>query len=349
MLHIPPLSMQPKHVISLAIVPVLSTLAPLQPGVPVSAPEETSEQESKIADKLLKVVIPLPKEVLANQDGLEEALVVVMIPAAVLASAKQAAKAIAINVSVPADLVLPAKDLEKLVGINLVVPVPIDILDRVETIIALPQVLRPQIAITTAASLSDASSAKALSIPLTQLAAAPALSELRDSHILLNIPPQRLINKDRIADKVVSLSFPFPISEDALVDSTNAMDLVLDVPIPDGLLDLIDKVLSVPKLSQLGEHAQANAHALRYYDSVVTDDGSSEYIQDDEWNSNNEPMTSLIDAHVLFAQEILLKMQTTPNIVVMRRADNASPSVAEIVPEPFVKLLRPVRFLAIKK
>jgi len=122
------------------------------------------------------------------------------------------------------------------------------------------------------------------------------------------------------------------------------MDLVLDVPIPDGLLDLIDKVLSVPKLSQIGEHGQANTHALRYYDSVVSEDGASEYIQDDEWSSNQEPMTSLLDAHVLFAQEILAKMQTTPNIVVMRRADNMSPTVADIVPEPFVKLLRPVCF-----
>ena len=334
-----------KHVINLAIVPVLSTLAPLQPGVPVSAPEETSEQGSKIADKLLKVVIPLPKEILANQDGLEEALVVVMIPAAVLASAKQAAKAIAINVSVPADLVLPAKDLEKLVGINLVVPVPIDILDRVETIIALPQVLRPQIALTSAASYSyDASSTKALSIPLTQLAAAPALSELRDSHILLNIPPQRLTSNDRIADKIVSLSFPFPSTEDAQVNSTNAMDMVLDVPIPDGLLDLIDKVLSVPKLSQLGESVQANDQILRHYDAIITDDGSSEYIQDDEWSFDQEPIMSLIDAHVLFAQEILLKMQTTPNIVVMRRADDAPSIIADIAPEPFVKLLRPVCF-----
>jgi len=224
-----------------------------------------------------------------------------------------------------------------------VVPVPIDILDRVETIITLPQVLRPQIALTSAASLSDdASSARALSIPLTRLASIPALSELRDSHILLNIPSQRLINKDRLADKIVSFSFPFPITKDALVDSTNAMDLVLDVPIPDGLLDLIDKVLSVPKLSQIGEHGQANTHALRYYDSVVSEDGASEYIQDDEWSSNQEPMTSLLDAHVLFAQEILAKMQTTPNIVVMRRAENMSPTVADIVPEPFVKFLRAV-------
>jgi len=246
--------------------------------------------------------------------------------------------------------VLPAKDLEKLLGVSLVVPVPIDILDRVETIIALPQVLRPQIALTSAASLSDdASSAKALSIPLTHLASAPALSELRDAHILLNIPSERLINKDRLADKIVSLSFPFPVAEESLLDSKSAMDMMLDVPIPDKLLDLIDKVLAVPKLSQFGAPVDAGTHVMRHYDTVVADDGSSEYIQDTEWSFDQDPIMSLIDAHVLFAQEILQKMQNIPSIVVMNRVDHVSPRGADGEPALSLKVLRPVRFFAMKR
>jgi hypothetical protein len=77
---------------------------------------------------------PIPKELLAAPDDLEEALIVVTIPAATLLSLEQAEKAVALDVQVPADYLLAPDKLAQLCESWLVVPIPTNALQDVEVV-----------------------------------------------------------------------------------------------------------------------------------------------------------------------------------------------------------------------
>jgi hypothetical protein len=97
-------------------------------------------------------------------------------------------------------------------------------------------------------------------------------------------------------------------------------------------------------ISVQGTQPQDLGHTLRYYDDDV--DGQNEYPPDSDsclWSA--EPFVALVDTHVRFAQETLLKLDTEQDASTLHAEAAAVPLpvVVELGPAPSPSiLLRPV-------